>query len=103
MHKTVGYDKATQRVDIRLQHSRNTETTFWSPQYNSYVLREVKEEDINPGYLNPGAIWKLPDGRRVFLLSINGIGEVRWSVPHSGSADGDLDAARYFNLTPVTE
>jgi hypothetical protein len=94
-------------VDVLLNSMNTTENVFWSPRANSYVLCE-------PGMQSAklGDVPHLPDGTAVDLVSVNGIGEVRWQAmgwqlesmlerpPYPGS-DGEeiLAAARHFGLS----
>lgn len=63
-------------VDHELRHQRNTPLVFWSPVgWHSYVLVDH--------YSNPkiwGDFWEHPIYGDVDLISINGIGEIRWQV-----------------------
>lgn len=84
-------------VQIGLQHANNTAQVFWSQQYNSFV--------ITP---DPKGQWLTPDDEQVSLLSINGIGEIRWPVMHYGSGmkyfregSEELAAIDYFHLKPL--
>lgn len=101
-------------VDIKLKAAPNNnwayqdpgpDTVYWSPQrwrdedgrrepaggFNSFVCVE------DPQY----GQWLTEDGTNVALVSINGIGEIRWRVdahsPHYGEG-----AHEHFNLKPVT-
>jgi len=69
---------------------------FWSPKtekqngFNSFVL-----------VANPDGPWATKDGTRVTLASINGIGEIRWTVERNG--DHGEGAVEHFGLTAVPE
>lgn len=79
-------------VDIRLTSVANTSQVFWSHKHNSYVI--VEDEKGEWSYY----------GKRVALLSINGIGEIRWRVTEmKGSTEGDTDAVHWFNLRRLVE
>lgn len=97
-----GGDEGYKCVDVLLSSMRSTEDIFWSRRSNSYVLVE-------------GGDFHLTDGRTAQLLSVNGIGEVRWPVWVSQikqavemEAEGklkpdydsfeQLEAARHFGL-----
>ena len=81
------------RVELKLYFVGNTDQVFWSKSGNSYVI-----------VADPDGPWIL-NGCPCFLLSINGSGEVRWSVLRKSDSvydvttGEDMDAARYFNLT----
>ena len=85
-------------VDIKLQHPYNTKNVFWSRQGNSYVMVEADAPSDRT--------FRTPDGRHVKLLSINGIGEIRWAAePADLRYIGGLhketeDATEYFELEP---
>jgi hypothetical protein len=83
-------------VARQLPHTRSTPGVFWSPRFNSYVavydpLRAVpypRQSSANP----------------YFVASINGIGEIRWTVEldsPSSSCDGEaaLAVAYFFDRT----
>jgi hypothetical protein len=87
-------------VTTQLTTTRNTPGVFWSRRHNSFVI--VRDEQ---------GPWRLGT-ERVALLSINGIGQVRWAVrppaPGAvvaddtyGDAQEDRDAAAYFTLEPA--
>lgn len=90
------------RVAIALmsEYSPGKDTVYWSPRglhdgrggFNSFVL----VADAERGQ------WRMADGKRVNLLSINGIGEIRWTVdPHSKHyGEG---AEMHFRLMPWDE
>lgn len=72
----------------RLNDAANHPDVFWSEQGNSYVVVQ-----------NENAGWETPQGYRCELLSINGMGELRWNVTSpNGNTAGDLEAAKYFGL-----
>lgn len=91
-------------VDVLLTSMRTNEDVFWSKRGNSYVLVVGPMESLH-----------MPDGTPVQLLSVNGIGEVRWPVwlsriedalkyekegrldPTWDSAE-QLEAARHFGI-----
>jgi hypothetical protein len=87
-------------VDVKLTEIRTTVDIFWStPGCNSYVLA-----DSPPRF---GPYLRL-HGRPVALFSINGIGELRWSVEawyihsvmrHDRADDEQLQAFNHFGLT----
>ena len=88
-------------VDIALQSHSNPgrDQVYWSPRgivdgrggFNSFVLVEDER-----------GVWRAPNGERVALLSINGIGEVRWDVTCHGIHYGE-GAVAHFGLTPWDE
>ena len=110
------------RVDVELWDHRTTADVFWSPRWESpgggsggmksYVL--VRE--ATGGCAVPGDVFNTKDGP-VSLASINGMGEIRWTVsprslafavemeskgelrPEGGSHE-ELLAARHFGLVP---
>lgn len=89
--------ESEQRYDVGLTHTRNTPEVFWSPQGNSYILVEHTERPMNDA-------WFTERGEAVvYLTSVNGRGEVRWTVPHNGCTAGDREAADYFKLTPMED
>lgn len=88
---------------------------WWSPRCNSYVLAELRADATSYDKHTAHTV----DGKRVILASVNGIGEVRWTVDsdriayflrdenkeHFSQTDGheQLAAARYFGLAPRRE
>lgn len=70
------------RVDVRLDSMRTTKDVFWSPTWegsggarggcNSFVMVETEYGS----FLSK-------DGKTCALMSINGIGEVRWDINKS--------------------
>ena len=101
------------QVDVELHSMTTTEDVFWSHRSNSYVLAEApvleRKEHVEQ------VLWT-EEGKAVQLLSVNGIGEVRWPVwPYHLEAgqraekagwikpDHDiyeyLQAARHFGLS----
>jgi len=84
-----------------------TNTVFWSEQrwrpsdrpgypdepaggYNSFVC----VADPERGY------WKTADGQRVTLVSINGIGEIRWRIDGSHMEHYAEGSIEHFGLVP---
>lgn len=57
------------RVNVMLDRAVTNDWVFWSPRHNSYVC---VEHDIGD--------YVTPEGVRVDLASVNGIGEIRWWV-----------------------
>lgn len=81
-----------QRTDAEIRSPR-TPGVFWSSTHNSYVLARPLRGAVKDG-------WLTPDGQRVQLVSINGIGEVRWYIrprPWAQQAD-DQEAIDHFRL-----
>jgi hypothetical protein len=87
------------RVAVSLMEIRTTAEIFWSPRpsCSSYVLAEPE----GPAGAWKTAPWYAPDGRPCLLVSVNGGGEVRWSVrPAEKIYDADQAAAvAHFGLT----
>jgi len=82
-------------VDHQLQHQRNTPLVFWSPvSWNSYVLVDH--------YSRPqvyGDFWEHPAYGDVDVISINGIGEIRWVVePGRHHSPDDQSALAHFGF-----
>lgn len=92
-------------IDVGLRSVRDPgpDTVFWSPQryhpdgspaggFNSFVCVE-----------DPKGDWLTEDGKRVSLVSINGIGEVRWRISNHSydrrNAEGSIE---HFGLKPAT-
>jgi hypothetical protein len=90
-------------VDIKLTAIGSTDSVFWSHRTNSYVVVE-----------NERGAFEI-DGTKVSLVSINGFGEIRWTVERwmidyaleydakgeltRGADDYEyLEAARHFGL-----
>jgi hypothetical protein len=72
-------------ADIQLTHTHNTNQVFWSPNGNSYVAMNRDgwgRRDPIPG---------------LTLASINGVGEIRWTINPDGyhSQESQL-AVDYF-------
>lgn len=77
-------------VDVKLQSMKTSPSVFWSKAHHSFVV----VDDPQRGDFS----YK---GRRVSLISVNGIGEIRWKVRAPGSSfDGGDEAAPHFGLTP---
>lgn len=79
-------------VERTLQHTRCTPAVFWSPRFNSYVAVHDPERAVPyPRQWNSNPY---------FIASINGIGEIRWTIEldsPSSSLDGEAAAAvAYF-------
>jgi hypothetical protein len=109
------------RVDVTLRDMNTTNDIYWSRSKNSYVLAEVRAD--SPWLTHPKCAdyYFQRDGRWFCLVSINGCGEVRWSVTadrlaqdedyeevceaegrdHHGDGVEQLAAARHFNLIPA--
>lgn len=107
------------RVNVKLYDTHTTRDIFWSEKFNSYVLVEVNRANA---WLNmpecDDFYFQTKDGKWFTLVSVNGAGEVRWSVTKeqleraedmeerypdkiSGWDDGEyLVAARHFRLIP---
>lgn len=102
------------RVTVRLEDHYTTPDIYWSARYNSYVLAEVRS-DATPFEQRQAINW---NGRKVMLVSVNGAGEVRWTVDQgaidcalrdekeewwervNGDGKEQLAAARHFGLAP---
>jgi len=83
-------------VDVKLNHQRNTPLIFWSPiNYSSYVL--VDHYSAPNVY---GDFWEHPVYGDVDIISINGMGEIRWAIePSVRDPRGDERAAlAYFGF-----
>lgn len=90
------------QVDIALKSKVDPgpDAVYWSPRGNSYVLVKAHLD------LNHQQYFLTPWGQPVTLVSINGIGELRWTVrPYEIIADlgggGNSEsilAARHFSL-----
>lgn len=81
-------------VQIELNDARTTDTVFWCSRSNSYVI--VSSADDYFGQ------WRTPLGDRVAVHSINGIGEIRWSiVPSAHLSEIEQTVIAHFALTPV--
>lgn len=78
-------------VDVKLvsRYDPGPEDVFWSKQGSSYVLVEPSQR---------GGTWIHPVHGEVNLVSINGMGEIRWDVM-PWSYGEDLEAVEYFGLT----
>jgi hypothetical protein len=102
------------RVAVRLVDHRTTPDIYWSVRYNSYVLAEVRS-NATPFEQRQAIDF---NGRKVQLVSVNGMGEVRWTVEQwaidcalrdekeewwdrvNGDGKEQLAAARHFGLAP---
>ena len=74
-------------VSIGLKHSENTDQVFWV-NGNSYV---IVRSDKGEWSTRAGCV-------TCCLLSINGIGEIRWAVSPRYPEKGEMQAAVYFDL-----
>lgn len=76
-------------VDIKLDNFGSHEgRVFWKlPEHNSYVMVP-----------DPRGGFKTPDGTTVSILSINGIGEIRWSVQDWGPSDREAAVVAAFEV-----
>lgn len=96
-------------VNVKLTEMRDSDDVVWVRGNSFVVVDNPKTGDF-----------KLPNGQRVDLVSINGIGEIRWDVWHNditkameyeakGELKADWDcamhliAARHFGLTVYEE
>lgn len=91
-------------VDIKLRSHTDPpkDTVFWSPQkyhpngdpaggFNSFVVVD------DPKHGN----FATPDGQRVSVISVNGIGEIRWRVEIYGDKPHyDEGSVEHFELKP---
>jgi hypothetical protein len=80
-------------VDRRLSHTHSTDAVWWSPTFNSYVA--VYDQDRVARY--PRSDNRSP----YFIASVNGIGEIRWTIEldptHGYSGDqASRDAVAYL-------
>lgn len=102
IHAIVGH-----RVNVKLYDHETTNDVFWSERCNSYVLAAAQPHER-------GAI-KVGEAHAT-LVSVNGAGEVRWTVQQGqidsalrleadgirgGDAEEQLAAARHFGLIPA--
>lgn len=81
-------------VDVGLRHTHTTRDVYWDRIGNSYVAVASNFGEF------------LVDGVRVNILSINGMGEVRWAVTADTTDVRDKAAARHFDaveLSPYAE
>lgn len=67
-------------VDIRLTSMRSNQFVFWSARGNSYVV--VRDGAVN-------------EPEKFRILSINGIGEIRWTV-EDWNRDAESEEARAY-------
>lgn len=85
-------------VQITLNYFLNTNRVFWSSRGNSFVMVGVEKPE-HYSFITP-------TGLHVKLLSINGIGEIRWTCDPrdlkytGGDADETHEAVEYFKLKP---
>lgn len=100
--KVLKYGQRGVDVALRSYTDPGNDTVFWSKQryhddgspaggFNSFVcVADEKGE------------WLTEDGQKVALLSINGIGEIRWRISTAAydlrNAEGSIE---HFNLKPV--
>ena len=95
-------------MDVALRDHETTDDVFWSERCNSYVLVGAAGGDRD-------RLMCSVKGVGVSLVSVNGGGEVRWTVSQSqidyaveaeargirgGDAEEQLAAARHFGLVP---
>ncbi len=69
-----------------------SQSCYWTTKtYSSYIL--VKSDSPK---------WETEDGSSVRLISVNGLGEIRWEVSPYSSWGGDdgQEAVKAFNLKP---
>jgi hypothetical protein len=108
--REVLYMRQDGRVQIpagSLYPGADSSRIYWSKQGNTYCIVPVDRQGT--GWMRTyGHAWTTEDGQRVMLLSINGCGEIRWSIGHhagkvSPSTSGDADAAAWFFLTPIED
>lgn len=79
--------KAFDRCTARIYRNAANPGVYMHPDSTSYVLVDASNEEKPTNY------WQTPDGQKVYLCSINGIGEVRWWV-HSA-----YDSMEYYSET----
>lgn len=84
------YNYGDRGVDIKLRGEYDPPGVFWTNRA-SYVL--VNAQD-------PERSWRTPQGIPVDLVSVNGIGEIRWSVSafSRGPQGDEADAIHFFSL-----
>jgi hypothetical protein len=75
-------------VDVKLHSKTVPSDVYWDAVANSYVLVEDKE-----------GLWATQDGKRVSIVSVNGIGEIRWHLREYEAGDH----VSWFNLQEVRE
>jgi hypothetical protein len=93
------------RVDVKLYDHETTSDIFWSERCNSYVLAAAQPHDREALKLGTA---------NVLLVSVNGAGEIRWTVTKwqldmsveqeaagrkvGGDAEEQLAAAKHFGI-----
>lgn len=70
-------------VDVKLASRNDPADVYWSEGYNSFVL-------VHP-HIEDSGNWFTPDGQRCDLVSINGIGEIRWVVTGHSRDEGAIE------------
>jgi hypothetical protein len=85
-------------VDRRLSHTHSTDAVWWSPSFNSYVA-----------VYDPDRVARYPrssDRSPYFIASINGLGEIRWTIEldenHGYSGDSTARHAVAYFFDEVT-
>ena len=79
-------------VDVKLISYSNPSDVFWSEKCNSYVIVEPRDPDR--------ALFTHPEHGPVNLISINGMGEIRWdTLPWDVDKPEQKAAMEFFGLS----
>lgn len=88
------YDFGDYGVDIRIYNRFDPPDVFWSERGNSYVMVEPRDPER--------ALFFHPEHGPVNLVSINGLGEIRWDVlPWEVDKPEQKAAMEFFNLSQM--
>ena len=90
MHQAKLFEYGGRGVDVMLESKADPPEVFWTSTGNSYVLVRPSNESI--------ATWSHPKLGKCHLISVNGIGEIRWVAGFGMLEDGDLEAVDAFGL-----
>jgi hypothetical protein len=83
-----------ERLRVKPQHHGDTELIKWSQKYDGYEVRPYNSYTL---VLDEKGAWVDKHGNRVTCYSINGCGEVRWSLSMSNSVD-EYSIVKKFGL-----
>jgi len=83
------------RTRIKPQHHGDTEFIKWSQKHDGYEMRPYNSYTL---VLDENGTWIDKHGNRVTCFSINGCGEVRWSLSDGASSVDEYSIVKKFGL-----
>lgn len=97
-------------VSLRSYTDPGRDTVFWSPQRWREEVRDGRTYQEPAGGFNSfvcvddpeRGYWRTAEGQRVALVSINGIGEIRWRIDAEYMLRDAEGSVEHFGLTRWT-